>query len=93
MSQLSLLSSEQELKDGPPVLETDRTVLPETGKRGGTACMVDLQGNGGGKDLEEAEVSGDLWSISSRRFVLSSNDVRAFTKMCLCNFFFFFFLR
>ena len=46
MSQLSLPSSEQELKDGPDVLETDRTVLPETGKRGGTAHMVDLEENG-----------------------------------------------
>lgn len=46
LSQLSLPSSEQELKDGPHMLKMDRTVLPETRKRRVTVHMFVLQGKG-----------------------------------------------
>lgn len=57
--------------------------------RRGTAYMVVLQGNVGGK--KKLRFMRPLESISSREFSLSSSSVRALTQMCLKFLFFYFF--
>lgn len=73
LSQLSLPSSEQELKDGPHMLKMDRTVLPETRKRRATVHVCSA-GKWGGKTSRRLRFRRPLEHFKQR--------VWAFIKWC-----------